>query len=278
MHTVFADDSEMRGKDLKRAQLRHLIAMAAVAFTPNGLTHYREAIKKLRAAYGVPEECELKWSPPHGSWLKTEAGNQIRQQLRRDMLSAAINAGARSITVVYDRGETEPDELAKARTMRFLYDKVSLHLAGTGAHGMMIADEPGGGPSGRKAWLAAAKNLSDHGTTYTKPDRICMPIMIAPSDHLEHIQLADLVAGATTAAIAGNPFALDLMPQLSTLAERNRHGRIGGAGITLWPPRLIDLYFWLLGEQVYQRKGCYLQLGPDGNPMPWRLFQNSAGL
>ena len=61
-----------------------------------------------------------------------------------------------------------------------------------------------------------------------------------------------------------------MSPGLATWGIANRQGRIGGAGITLWPPRLVDLYFWLLGEDVYQRKGCYLRLGPQSKPMGWR--------
>jgi hypothetical protein len=277
MWTVFADDSQLEGKHLKRHGLRHLVTMAAVAFSDDGLNHYTTAMTAIRQRYAIPADCELKWSPPRGSWLRTPDGGAARREIRQAMLAAAVDAGARSVTVVYDKADHEPLELAKSRTLAYVYDKVSLHLASTGSHGMIIADEPGGGPAERRAWLAAAHELAENGTAYTRPERIRLPILASPSDHVEHIQLADLVAGATTAAVGGNPHALDLVPALARLADRNRHGQIGGAGLTVWPPRIMDPYFWLLGEDHYRRKGRRLRLGPGGSRMPWRLFQQYPG-
>lgn len=279
MRTVFADDSEIsNAKNLHRTGLHHLVAMSAVVFTGDGLNRYATAIRQLRAELGVPDDCELKWSPPAGSWLKTPEGNAVRTALRRGMLTAATNCGARSVTVIYDRISSEAIEVVKGRVLRYLYDKLSMHLIYSGGHAVMIADEPGGGAEDRKAWLAGSRQLTDHGTAYTSADRIGIPIITSPSDHLEHLQLADLVAGATTGAVAGNRFALELGGDLAGLADRNRAGRIGGAGVTIWPPRHMDLYWWLYGETVYQRKGYRMQLGPGSRPMPWRTFQSTPGM
>jgi hypothetical protein len=278
MRTVFADDSELTAQHIQRQGLHHLVAMAAVVFTGEGLTAYAQTMRAIRAELGVPDGCELKWSPPRDSWLKTRPGNEVRPALRRSMLRAARQAGARSVTVVYDRVDTEPVEQVRARVLRYLFDKVSLHLAGSGGTGLLIADEPGGGGEARRRWLAASRELATAGTVFTRPDRIGLPMMTCPSDHLEHLQLADLVAGATTAAVAGNPHALELRGELARLADRNRAGRLGGAGVTLWPPRLMDLYWWLWDEPVYQRRGYHTLLGPRSRPVRGRAFQTTSGL
>src|SRR5262245_22809112 len=171
MRTVFADDSEIAGRHIHRAGLHHLVAMAAVVFTDEGLRSYTASVRSLRAQLGVPAECELKWSPPAGSWLKTPDGNAVRPMLRTGMVRAALDAGARSVTVVYDRLEHEPVAEVRERVLRYLYDKVCRHLAGSGGHAVMIADEPGGGASARRAFLTASRLLVASGTRYSSPER-----------------------------------------------------------------------------------------------------------
>ena len=81
------------------------------------------------------------------------------------------------------------------------------------------------------------------------------------------------IAGATTAAIAGNRYALELLPELKALSHRNSHGRIGGAGLTIWPPSLVNLFHWVCGDD------CHIRFG-TGFPLPesGRLFAESDGL
>lgn len=43
------------------------------------------------------------------------------------------------------------------------------------------------------------------GTDYVKRDRVLLNILTTPSHLVRGLQLADLVTGITTAAVAGNP-------------------------------------------------------------------------
>ena len=260
MRFLFADDSEE--KSPRRMGLGHLVGVGAALFPEESLAAYTEGIRSIRKDLGVPPETELKWSPPGGSWLKTPQGNSIRTPLRRRMLTLASELGARSFAVVWDRGAV-PWTVSDTRreVLKYLYDKVSLCLEITNAYGVVIADEPGGGPADQKAWLAETLPLTYEGTEYTKPKRIVLPITTAPSHHVPHLQLADLIASATTAAVAGNRFALDLLPELRGLAHRNAHRRIGGAGLTVWPPELYNLYHRVCGDDIYVRSG-------NGYPLP----------
>lgn len=107
--------------------------------------------------------------------------------------------------------------------------------------------------------------------------------MTAPSHHIPHLQLADLVTAATVAAVAGNLYALELTPRLTQIADRLPEDRVGGAGLTVWPPdSLMDLYWHLYGEQVFVHRGTACQLGPiagaDGFAQPDRPFFATDGL
>jgi len=272
MQFVFVDDSEERTP--RRLGLGHLVGVGAVVFPERSLVGYTDGMRALRDELGVPRNIELKWSPPDGHWLKTPEGNAIRTSLRRRMLTLAGELGAHSLTVIWDRGHLAwsiPD--TRRTVLTYLYDKVSLCLATMDDHGVVIADEPGGGPADQKAWLAKTLPLTDAGTDYTKPDRIILPITTAPSHHIPHLQLADLVTGATTAAIAGNRFALDLKLELMALVQRNSYGRVGGAGLTLWPPDLNNLFHWICDDDAYIRSGVGVQL-----PQAGLLFADSDGL
>ena len=260
MWFLFADDSEE--KSPRRPGLGHLVGVGAVLFPEESLIAYTVGIRSLRTELGVPSSVELKWSPPDGNWLKTPEGNTIRTALRTRMLDLASDLGARSLAVVWDRGKVSwPVADVRQQVLKYLYDQASLCLRIMDGQAVVIADEPGGGPSDQKAWLAETLRLTDEGTEYTMPDRIVLPIMTAPSHHVPHLQLADLIAGATTAAVAGNPYALALKPQLTRLAHRNNRRRVGGAGLSLWPPDLYNLFHWLYNDDTYIR-------GNSGYPMP----------
>ncbi len=69
-----------------------------------------------------------------------------------------------------------------------------------------------------------------------KSERVVLPMVIAPSHHVPHLALADLVAAATTAAIPGRPGGLALAPLLNQLAHKNVRDLAGGAGIVLPSP------------------------------------------
>jgi len=94
--------------------------------------------------------------------------------------------------------------------------------------------------------------LTNYGTQYIDPRHIVLPIVTTPSKHLRQLQLADLVTGATTAAVAGgNRYADELAPLLLTLAHKNRFGLAGGAGLKLYPDELRNLHHWAFREDRF---------------------------
>ncbi|MFI7423735.1 DUF3800 domain-containing protein [Nonomuraea sp. NPDC049684] len=197
------------------------------------------------------------------------------------MLQAAIEQGIKAAVVVWDRGHL-PWEKAdvEAEILKYLYERVTLHLRERNDVGIIIADQPGGGRKDEVKWLADTLGLTRDGTRFATPDRVVSPILTAPSHHVPHLQLADLVTAATTAAVAGQFAGMKLAKWLKELARTNAHGLVGQAGVALWPPDLVDLHYWILEETHYAKGSSGYPLGPSLGPFsqPGRTYQHDDGL
>jgi hypothetical protein len=133
--------------------------------------------------------------------------------------------------------------------------------------GIVIADKPGGGSVQETQWLAGTLALTNDGTEYVTPDRVVLSIVTAPSHHLPHLQLADLVTAATTAAVAGRPSGLQLRDLLLGIAHKHARGYAGGAGIVLWPRR-PNLFYWAFGETAWE-----IPSTASGYGLPWSHWE-----
>lgn len=113
----------------------------------------------------------------------------MRTQLREQMLKLAVDLGISSVVVVWDRGLVSwPVNEVQIEILRWVYERISMCVP-VDEVALVIADEPGGGRRDRKQWLAETLQLTDHGTEYVTPDRIVLPIVTTPSDHVPHLQL-----------------------------------------------------------------------------------------
>lgn len=279
MQLVFIDDSGTQ--DPPRQHLGELVSVGAVIFPEESVAPYAQALAAFQSEIGMPSDQEIKWNPPKGSWL-AQAGREVRSALRRRMLELAAESGVRAAVVVWDRGALPWEKkVIASEILRYLYERIEIHLDSVDQRGVVIADVPGGGGADHTKWLSEALDLATAGTRYVKPNRVIMPIVTAPSDHVLHIQLADLVTAATTAAVAGRTSGLELVSLLKPLYRRNAYHLIGGAGVVLWPrDDLADLYHWLFGETVLMKRGTAYPIGPQPGPFayPGRPFQSESGL
>lgn len=262
MRLVFIDDSEQ--SDPPRRGLGPLVAIGAVIIEESQLAPYSDRLREIRSRLEIPDEEELKWKPPKGSFLSS-AGGEVVTDLRRSMLTAAKECDIRSAVVVLDHGAAYrglSTAEAGLKVLAWLYERIEMSLADHQDLGVVIADQPGGGAKAEKHWLAETLDLTSNGTQHVKAERVVMPIVTAPSDHVPYLQLADLVTAATTAAVAGRKSGLDLAPLLTELAHTRLTGETGGAGIVLWPSELYDLHWWVFGEEYYRRGNTGIPLGP----------------
>ena len=106
-----------------------------------------------------------------------------------------------------------------------------MHLGDHHALGVMISDKPGGGAKEEKRWLAQTMELTCDSTEYVEPGHVVLPIVTADSRHVPHLQLADLIAAATTArsqeiACAGIGAVLAKLMHRHSLHDANRAGLV----------------------------------------------------
>jgi hypothetical protein len=260
---VFLDDSEQT--DPPRAGLRRLLAVGAVIVPEAAVAGYAADLAAIRTDLDVPPGDELKWKPSRGSFLAS-AGGEINRTLRTRMLEAAIAQQVRTVVVIRDFGVSRIKEEVGHELLRYLYERISMHLDAHDDLGIVIADKPGGGAREDGRWLAETLPLTDGGTEYIAADRIVLPIVTAPSHHVPHLQLADLVVAATTAAVAGLPHGMELAPLLRELMVTSWYGNRGGSGIVLRPNALVNLYHWVFGEPHYMRNSIGVPLPIAGLP------------
>lgn len=284
MQIVFVDDSKT---DTIRKPLGDLHALGAVFIPDRQLKPYEDALTAIRSQVGLPPDTELKWNAPKGSPLN---GLDLarRTQLRQLMLQSAIYGGIRSAVVLWGTWHCPKDPPGILIELRkYLYERIEMGLNAVPEIGAVIADKPGGGKAEEGKWLSSSLSLTTFGTDYVRPDRVVMPMLTADSHHVPHLQLADLVTAATTAAIAGREPGLALVPLLSQMFLRNRRGYIGGAGMVLWPPELNNLYHWVWGDTEYvnESKGIRVKLPARGTgpqhpeyhqPNEWSFIENDG--
>jgi hypothetical protein len=226
---------------------------------------YAADLAAVRAELGVPPGEEIKWKPARNTFL-ANAGGELVTALRTRMLEAAIGWGIRSAVVVWDHDAAwreRPKQEVGREILKYLYERISMCLRDHDDVGIVIADKPGGGSVQETEWLAGTLELTNDGTEYVTRDRIVLPIVTAPSHHVPHLQLADLVTAATAAAVAGRRSGLQLRELLLALAHKHALGYAGGAGIVLWP-RQPNLFYWAFGETSWA-----LPSASSGYDLPW---------
>lgn len=254
MRLVFIDDSQQQ--EPPRRGLGHLLAIGAVIVPEQQIAPYAAALAAIRTDLGIPAGDEIKWKPPKGSFLAS-AGGETALALRTRMLQAAIDHEIKSIVVIIDHSAAyvqRPQPEVGREILKWLFERVSMLLDDHQDVGIMIADRPGGGSADEGRWLADTLRITDDGTEYVQPGKIVLPIVTAPSHHVPHLQLADLVVAATTAAIAGRKGGLDLKEWLTKLMHRHSLGDINGAGVVLFPPK-YNLYYHAFGETSCSKPG-----------------------
>ncbi|WP_284228869.1 DUF3800 domain-containing protein [Arenivirga flava] len=256
MHVVFVDDSKQKGR---REAMGNLITLGAVAFAEDKVRPFAEAFNARLDEFDVPREVELKWSPDSKTdWFRKNKKTSIIAPLREAILADALAHGCRVVAAVWDdelAGLGMRNQTAEQWVIRFLFERVEMMLQNEGHRGILVFDKPGGDHRAEDAWLGETADLTSIGTEFVKSEAIVIPVLTAPSHRHPHLQLADLVTGVVTAALAGSKYGMALANMVTPMFHRNYYGGIGGAGLKLYPDSLLNLLHWVFEEERFVRNG-----------------------
>lgn len=273
VHVAFVDDTKQKGL---RREMGYLLALGGVVFSDIRLAEYGQIHARIMREVGAPAQTELKWANPRGTWFR-EAGARHLSRVRELCVEAAVACEARAVVVVWDLGRTTlQDEKAEAQVLKYLYERVSMMLSRTtDPRFVLVCDKPSGGPKDEDAWIGRTLELTRFGTEYVAPEHNVLPVLTAPSHHHPHLQLADLVVGSVTSAIAGVNAGLNMMPIIKPILHTNYLGEVAGAGLKLFPVEISNLHHWALGETGYSRPSA-----SAGVTLPWRdwAYAEDAGI
>lgn len=252
LELLFLDDSVQKGH---RGKMGKLVAAGGVLLDEGALRPLQERIDGICAQFHVPPTCEIKWSPPKGNWIRENLDEDARQDLQTRVLEAALEYKARALAVVFDTGRTSlQGAKALRKALEYAFERATMYLEDQEKLGLIVADRPGGSKKEEEEFLEDVLGTIAWGTEYVQPKQIPINILTTPSHLVRHLQVADLVVGITTAMVAGNlSFAEPLFPIVKQMFLRNAYDYIGGTGLKLFPKQLSNLYYWVLGEDVFAK-------------------------
>ena len=271
MRIAYVDDTKQRGR---RRDMGQLVALGAAIFDEEQIQPFAQAFRALYDEFEVPYEIELKWSNPQGRnwWAESDENKSKQTPMRERMLQLAQQHDVKVVVVVWDEGggvATAGGDGPEDSVIKFMFERISAQLENAHQRGIIVFDKPGGNHRDEANWLTGRADMVRLGTEYVKPNAIVTQILTAPSHLHPHLQLADLLAGSVTAAVAGNSYGLDLIPLISPMMCVNFWSYIGGTGLKLYPDKVNNLHHWVLGEDTLLRRG-------GGVTLPYASWRYSA--
>lgn len=254
MEVFFADDSTQKSR---REGVGSVIGVGGVLLEENAVRPLAAAVDQIAREFGVPEGDELKWSPKKGSWIHTNLHSEAREECYRRVLNTAAEHNAKAIAVCWSLGHGSKNPYDAFDTcIKYLFERLSVNLAKRQATGIIVTDRPGGGKDQEDRFLSTFLERVQSGTDYVVPDHVLLNVLTTPSHLVRHLQLADLIAGITTAKVcAMDQWAAPLFPLVQKMLITNHMNGVAGTGLKIAPNGLENLYHWVLGEKLFHRGG-----------------------
>lgn len=274
MRIAYVDDTKQPGK---RAGMKKLVALGAAIFDEDQIQPFAKGFRAIYEDLGIPHDVELKWSyPSDDNWFRQTDNLALQTPHREAVLDLAAAHDVKAIVVVWDLGGgvarangQEPEDAV----ITWMFERISMQIENSDQRGIIVFDKPGGDHRAEEDWLGNRSEMVRIGTEYVKPNAIVTQVLTAPSHLHPHLQLADLIAGSVTAAVAGSRFGMDLMPKISPMLCQGLWG-IQGTGLKLYPDILLNLHHWVHGATMYGRKWSGVALPTD--KFGWRYAENDG--
>lgn len=235
MQLLFLDDSFHK-------QSWHL-GYGGFAIEASSLKPLAEEVALLKADVGLPPSAEIKWSPPPGHPLRTKLKG-TRHDLYQRAIAILHRHGARALCAVHALRECygvahhkwtrdRAVRWAAHQQLRFLAERFAAPLLSTvDDEGLVICDHYSSRTDDVKATESFRHDLAQ-GTDYATLERIPHVMLMADSKHSPAIQLADVVVGVATSALAGNKYGGALFPHLAPILLSNPHTFAGSPSTSI---------------------------------------------
>jgi len=252
MHIFFADDSIQIGI---RERMGKLIAFGGILFPEESIKPLSDKVDSIAREYGIPDGTEIKWSPPPSNWIHSNLHGDGRTECYRKILASAREAEGKAIVIVWDSGRTTlQGQEAFDNCVKYLFERLTTHLAKNDDYGIIVSDRPGGSQQEEKTFLSNFITRVQYGTEFVPPDQIILNILTTPSHLVRHLQIADLVTSITTAMVAGKyKYAKAVFEEVRSMLLQNHFNYVGGTGLKVFPDELLNIYHWILNEDDYVR-------------------------
>lgn len=272
MRIAYVDDTKQQGK---RVGMGKLVALGAAIFEEEHVQPFAEGFREIHERLGIPHDVELKWAYPQDrSWFRDTGNEHLRTPHREAVLDLALQHEVKAVVVVWDLGggvATAGGEGPEDAVITFMFERISAQIENSAQRGIIVFDKPGGDHKAEENWLTNRADMVRVGTPYVKPNAIVTQVLTAPSHLHPHIQLADLIAGSTTAAVAGNPYGMALMPKIKPLLCEGAYG-VAGTGLKLYPDSILNLHHWVHDASHFIRRGTGYALPREG----WRYASDDG--
>lgn len=251
MHILFADDSKQNQPS--RPGMGPLIAAGGIHVPGDEVNGLEKALHQICEGVGFPPLEEFKWSPDRNIWMRSNLVDDERIDFFRRVFGEAREHGAKAYVVIED-ASCRPANSGfdpEMDTVFMLLERYHTALAADD-QGLVIVDRPQGGQQQRQKFLSESYLRLREGTTYVQFDRIALSVLSSPSRLVRLLQLADVTVGSVLAFVSGedkySPPVFEFVEPLLGAKTMS----VAGVGLKIHPHgRYLNLYHWLLGEEVF---------------------------
>ena len=250
MHFFFADDSAQKSV---REHMGKVVAYGGLLFSSEVVSKLSDQIDEIAKSAGIPDKEEIKWSPRKNSWIYQNLGGEDRFNCYAEILQAVKDSGAIAIVTVCDPElrKIKP-EWGFERCVTYTLERVSSYTENLKSQAIVISDRPSGGKKEEDQFLLNYLDHIESDHNFILKGNFALNMLTAPSHLIRLLQAADLVTAITTAMVAGQTkYAQEYMDILKPMYAKNALGYAGGTGLKVYPDSLINLYHWVLGEDVF---------------------------
>jgi hypothetical protein len=222
MKILFLDDSLQREKKIH--------GLGGFVVEADALRHMGDEFRALKTEAGIPTSVEIKWSPPPNHFLRTDFTG-IREDLYRSAIRILARNHAEVVCAIHILGECYGITLhnwtlqravswAKTDQFRFVMERFQRPcLTRDNSLGMVICDEAGSRDEDEDR-LEEFELDFEVGTDFQQLDRIVSVPIPARSRFVPYLQLADVVVGVVSGAVAGGRYGRALFNDVGPLFLR----------------------------------------------------------